>query len=369
MSETQVAIPPESRRSVAPPPTRSSVSISLGIIATATVLVCLSYASSIIVSLICAVFIAFVLEPGVKGLERLRIPRWLGALVMVLAMLAVMYLAVYLVYDRAVDFARNLPENTARLKQIIAHIRISFRNIQLSAARLLPAAPEERIPAVRFEQEPSWVPFLMRGLGTAYGFIMTVLFIPFLVFFMLTSKAQIVAGTINLFPRARRQHAEDVLRGISHMVRQYAIGNFLVALISAALISPVFLAVHLRYWLLMGLLAAFLSLIPYLGVALALLPPLLLALVQPDYNRVLPFVVIAVTVVVVHFFAINILTPKLVGRRVRLNALTITIAMMFWGWLWGGIGLVLAVPITAAFKAVCDNVESLRTYGAWMGEG
>jgi predicted PurR-regulated permease PerM len=71
----------------------------------------------------------------------------------------------------------------------------------------------------------------------------------------------------------------------------------------------------------------------------------------------------------VHFLAVNVLTPKLVGRRVNLNALSVTIAMMFWGWLWGGIGLVLAVPVTAAIKAVCDNVEKLKPYGAWMGEG
>ncbi|MGE5326999.1 MAG: AI-2E family transporter, partial [Deltaproteobacteria bacterium] len=116
------------------------------------------------------------------------------------------------------------------------------------------------------------------------------------------------------------------------------------------------------------LLSAFVSLIPYLGVTLALAPPLLMALVQLEYNSVTPFVIIAVTVVLVHFVAINLLTPKLVGHRVKLNALTVTIAMMFWGWLWGGIGLVLAVPITAAIKAVCDNVHSLKPYSAWMGE-
>lgn len=159
------------------------------------------------------------------------------------------------------------------------------------------------------------------------------------------------------------------MRGISLMVRQYVIGNFLVALISAALIVPVFYFVGLRYWLLLGLIAAFISLIPYIGVALALAPPLLIALVQSNFKGVAPFVIIAVTVVLVHFMAINLLTPKLVGRRVKLNALTVTIAMMFWGWLWGGIGLILAVPITAAVKAVCDNVRSLKPYSAWMGEG
>jgi predicted PurR-regulated permease PerM len=57
-----------------------------------------------------------------------------------------------------------------------------------------------------------------------------------------------------------------------------------------------------------------------------------------------------------------------VGRRVNLSALSVTLALMFWGALWGGIGLMLAIPITAAFKAVCDNIRSLRPLGAWLGE-
>jgi predicted PurR-regulated permease PerM len=119
--------------------------------------------------------------------------------------------------------------------------------------------------------------------------------------------------------------------------------------------------------LLLGPLAALLSLVPYIGVSLGVFPPLLVALIQ--YDTTGPFITIGAVVAVVHFLAVNILTPKLVGQRVNLNALTVTIAMMFWSWLWGGFGLVLAVPITAGIKAVCDNVESLKPYGAWMGEG
>lgn len=362
MPDTKLDHPP-----AAAPAARSTISTSMGIIATVVVFACLYYASSVIITLVCSMFIAFVLDPGVKLIERLRIPRWVGAFVMLLATLAVMYLAIYLIYDRALAFMNDLPDYTARLKEIIAHVRVTFRSIQLSAATLVRATGEPSVPAVRVQQT-SWVQFLLHGLGSAYGVMMTVMFIPFLVFFMLTSKEHILRATINLFPGAHRERAEGVMHGISLMVRQYVIGNFLVALISAALITPAFYFVGLRYWLLLGLVAAFLSLIPYLGVALALLPPLLIALVQSDFKGVAPFVVIAVTVVVVHFLAINVLTPKLVGRRVKLNALTVTIAMMFWGWLWGGIGLVLAVPITAAIKAVCDNIRSLKPYAAWMGE-
>ena len=66
--------------------------------------------------------------------------------------------------------------------------------------------------------------------------------------------------------------------------------------------------------------------------------------------------------------AINVLYPKLIGKRLQLNPLAVTIALLIWGWLWGAVGLILAVPLTAALKIIFDNVESLRPYGAWLGE-
>ena len=69
-----------------------------------------------------------------------------------------------------------------------------------------------------------------------------------------------------------------------------------------------------------------------------------------------------------HVIAMNFLYAKIIGRRVRLNPLVVTVAMMFWGLLWGAVGLVLAIPITAGIKAVCDNVESLMPLGRLLGE-
>jgi len=344
----------------------AAAATSLRVIAAAIVCASIYYASSIVITLICSIGIAFILDPGVRLLERFRLPRWLGALLMVLLTLGVLYLLVYLVYDRAVAFLDDLPRFAARIKQIIAHIQVTTSSIRQSTSTILPSSTEANVPSIRLEQESPWMQFLLRGIGSLYAFTVTVMFIPFLIFFMLTSKDHIWSATLNLFSLERRQAAEDVLHGIAKMVRGYVLGNLLVAAISAALITPVFAAVELRYALLMGPLAAFLSMIPYIGVALGLLPPLLIALVQYDHME--PFLTISLTVVIVHFLAVNLLTPKLVGHRVKLNALTVTIAMMFWGWLWGGIGLLLAVPLTAALKAVCDNVRPLKPYGHWMGE-
>jgi predicted PurR-regulated permease PerM len=356
MAETKVATPPT-----------SPASVSVRIIAIAVLFGCIYYASSVVITLICSILIASVLEPGVKGLERLRVPRWLASLIMVLLMLAAAYLVIYVIYARAQAFLDELPKLITKLKQLTAHIQVTARNIRQSTQTIMPPSSETNLPTVRLQQESPWMQFALRGMGSVYAFTVTVMFIPFLVFFMLTSKDQLWAASLNLFSVQRRQQAEDVIHAIARMLRRFVVGNFLVGLISAGIITPAFSLIHLQYALLMGPLAAFLSLIPYIGVALGILPPLLIALLQ--YDTMGPFVAIGVTVAVVHFLAVNVLTPKLVGHRVNLNALSVTIAMMFWGWLWGGIGLALAVPITAAIKVVCDNVEALKPYGSWMGEG
>jgi predicted PurR-regulated permease PerM len=102
-----------------------------------------------------------------------------------------------------------------------------------------------------------------------------------------------------------------------------------------------------------------------LGVVLALVPPLAAGLGQIHSEQVL---VIVFTVLGLHLFALNVLYPKIIGKRLQLNPLAVTLALLFWGWLWGAMGLILAVPITAALKIIFDHIEGLRSWGAWLGE-
>jgi predicted PurR-regulated permease PerM len=127
-----------------------------------------------------------------------------------------------------------------------------------------------------------------------------------------------------------------------------------------------FVIVRLPYALLIGPLSGFLSLVPYVGVPLAIIPPLVASL--PVYNTAPMYVVIAMVVTLFHLLALNLLYPKMVGSRVHLNPLAVTIALMFWGTLWGGVGLILGIPITAGIKAVCDNVGNWKPYGKLLGD-
>jgi predicted PurR-regulated permease PerM len=97
-----------------------------------------------------------------------------------------------------------------------------------------------------------------------------------------------------------------------------------------------------------------------------MLPPMFAAL--PMHAKPSLYLFVAASVSLLHLFALNLLYPKFVGARVHLNPLAVTVALMFWGLLWGGIGLLLAIPLTAAIKAVCDNVGGLRAYGRLLGD-
>ena len=143
------------------------------------------------------------------------------------------------------------------------------------------------------------------------------------------------------------------------------IGNAVVGVILALTSGLFFWIMGLDYPWLAGLVSGLLNLVPYLGAVLSWVPPFLLGMAQ--WRTIGPFLGVAGALSVLHLGAQNLLVPALVGRRVRLNALAVTIALMFWGWLWGAVGLVLAIPITATVKVVCDHAEGWQPLGRFLG--
>jgi predicted PurR-regulated permease PerM len=94
-------------------------------------------------------------------------------------------------------------------------------------------------------------------------------------------------------------------------------------------------------------------------------PPIFVGL---GHVQVADLLTIVATVLGLHMIALNVLYPKFLGNRLQLNPLAVTMSLLVWGSLWGAMGLLLAIPITAAMKIVFDHVDSLKPYGAWLGE-
>ncbi len=335
------------------------------IIAAGIVIAFIYWASSVVMTLLLSILLAYMLDPVVELLERFRVPRAVASLLVVLVVLGLLSLLGYLVWDRAERFVAEWPTKYAPiLKHASASLEKKLERFELEVSKITPQDQRSR-ETVRVQEERTLRTFLLGVLGSLYTVLLVVSFLPFLVFFMLAAKRDVWHATLQLFPLTERTQVKQALEAVSAMLRSYVFGNVLIVGILAMASWLFFWAIGLDYPLLTGVVSGVLNLVPYLGTVLAWLPPVLVGLSK--YNEVGPFVGIAGVLAVLHLVAINVLMPALVGKKVHLNALAVTISLLFWGWLWGGLGLVLAIPITATMKVVCDHVENWQPVGRWMG--
>jgi predicted PurR-regulated permease PerM len=335
------------------------------IIALGIVFAFLYWASSVVMTLLLAVLFAYFLDTVVEVLEKVHIPRALGALVVLLAVMSIIGGLGYLMIDRADQFLADWPRYSAVMRNVATGLD---RKLAIFEKQVEAIAPEEERgrPPVRVAEARPVRELLFRGVGSLYSILLVATFLPFLVFFMLAAKRRIWIATMELFPAENRRSVQEALDQVSVVLRSYVAGNALVALILMLASWAFFLTIHLDYPFLAGCVSGLLNLVPYLGAVLAWLPPFLIGMAQ--WKTVGPYLGIAATLSFFHMIGLHVLMPAIVGRRVHLNALAVTIALLFWGWLWGAIGLILAIPITATIKVICDHVDGWEPAGRWLGE-
>jgi predicted PurR-regulated permease PerM len=329
------------------------------IIAMGVVLTLCYVAELVLVVILVSTLLAFILAPVVDALGRFRLPRGLASLIAVLILLALAYGISYASYNEASNFVEVSPKYSERIRTAVAGFR--ERAESLNPLR----APADDKNVVKIQTTSPITDLVTRGFGSFSQVLLALTFIPFLVYFMLSWQQHARSATVMLFRMEHRHTAYITLGLISRMIRSFMVGNLLIGLFMAAVSVAVFGALHLPFFLLVGAISGFLSLVPYLGIVLALAPPLMVGLGQVESGNL---AAIALLVVALHFFALNVLYPKFLGNRMQLNPLAVTMALLFWGWLWGGMGLVLAIPITAAVKIIFDHIESLNPWGTWLGE-
>jgi len=324
------------------------------------------FAKLVFVILLISVLLAFILAPVAEILERQRIPRSVSAAIAVLLLMAGLFGASAYSYNKALEFVHELPQYSGRIRSTLEKYIKQAEDLRKSTANVLPNTNSNpQAQHVVVDQEIHWSDYLTRSFGGLTDFLFAAAFIPFLIYFMLSWQEHVRAATVMLFRLENRNTAYVTLGAISKMIRAFIVGNVVVGLFMSATLIVVFAIVGVPYFYFIGLISGFLSLIPYLGVILAMVPPLVFGLGHMHGTEAL---IIVVAVVVVHLVALNGLYPKMIGSRVRLNPLAVTLSLLLWGYLWGAMGLILAVPITAAMKIIFDHVESLRGYGAWLGE-
>jgi predicted PurR-regulated permease PerM len=338
---------------------------SLRVIAAAIILLFAYYAQGVVITLVLSILLAYCLDPVVEFLERGRVPRTIGSMVIVLLLCAVIGAVGYGLWSRASDFAESWPKYSGAWRQTAASIESKISGIERGVSGTTPAPGNQAAPQYESPRDAGIVRnLILRGIGSLYALFLEVTFVPFLVFFMLAGKREAWHGTLQLFPASRRTQVKEMLEDLRVVLRDYVLWMTVVTMMVIAFSSLFFWVLGLDYPILTGIVSGVLNMVPYIGAVLAWLPAFILALTK--WQTIGWFLLIAGVLTGIHLFALNLIAPQLVGKRLRLNAVAITISLLFWGWVWGGMGLLLAIPITATLRVVCDHNESWKPIGRWL---
>ncbi len=280
------------------------------------------YASSLCITVVLAAFLAILVNPLVVMLEKLRLPRVVAAGVVVLAFIALIGVLGHDLYGRGTSFAEQLPVYTSKLQQTIEPIIQKIEKVQQSAGSLSnDVQPSKKVPEVRLRESPSWPAYLVRGAGSVWGVLIIAGVVPFLTFFMLCSKEQ-MAIRMNALLNSRVD-TDRFVKSLDQMVRGFVAGNFIVGSVMLIVTTLILYAIGMKGAVPLGIASGLLNLLPFLGLIFSLALPIAAALLQ--FSTPGPYIVIIVTILVLHIVSANFLFPKFIANRVSIGPVAATV--------------------------------------------
>jgi predicted PurR-regulated permease PerM len=370
---------------VTPPTVRLPVDArgaALAILATVALVGALQWAQSFVISLLLGILFAYMLNPLVTWLEKIKVPRVAGTLVVMLAVVGALVLGVYSLRGEVQNIVEQLPEAATRFSAALVRLRGNqfgnMQKVQTAASEVEKAASQAAgIPSTQKQaathvvvDKPAFKlgAFLWVGSMGVLGFVGQALMVVFLVFFLLlagdTFKRKLVRLTGPTL--SKKKITVTILDDINRSIQQYMVmlltTNVLVALLA-------WIAFH---W--MGLdnagawavAAGMLHVIPYFGPAITAGAIGMAAFMQFDsFSMAL---LAAGTSVAIATLVGTFIATWMTGKIARMNAAAIFISLLFWGWLWGVWGLLLAIPIIVIVKVVSQHVEQLQPVAELLGE-
>jgi predicted PurR-regulated permease PerM len=323
----------------------------------------LNAASAIAIPVAAAIVLKLVLQPAQRFLERLRLPPLLAALVLVALLIAGVAELGSLSSEPAAAWSAKLQESFPQFQQRLGFIRKPIQSAQklvVSAEKMTHAdGPKAMAVAV---QGDSLTDRVFRGTRLFAGMLMTTMLV---LLFLLASGDTFLRRVVEILPKfGDKRQAVDIFKQIEHDLSAYLLTitamNACVGAITALLVH----LLRLEDPVLWGVMAFFLNYVPVIGPAAGVAVLLLVGLTAtPDIARaVLP----ALIYLGVHLTESMIVTPLLVARRQTLNPALVILSLLFWYWMWGVAGAILAMPMLAIVKIVCDRVERLKPIGHFL---
>jgi predicted PurR-regulated permease PerM len=319
----------------------------------------LNLLQSILIPLVVAIFLFQIFTPLMAALRARRVPAPLAIVLVLIVVSGVLVLSSWILYSTLSSFSESLPQYQQRLTGVLDH----------ASSRLVATFPRLKAPIARFRWEEaleisSITGMVAAGLGSFLVFFSDlVLILLFLVFLLLGSESFPAKLGRALDPR-HAQRVAGVLRNIEEQVRRYLLTKTLINLANGAIVAILFASFGVDFPLLWGFVTFLAHYIPQIGGVLSVGLPTVFLFLQFQSPGWAFFV--AMLNMAVQFVIGNVVEPEVMGERLDLSPMLVLLALIFWGWLWGPWGMVLAVPITATIRIVCENVRPLQPLAVLM---
>jgi predicted PurR-regulated permease PerM len=339
---------------------------ALVVLATAALVGMLWAGKVLFVMFFFALFLSFALQPFVTLLEKLRFPRSLAVLTVMVFLSALVAFFVVNAMSQIEAFTRDLPAYETRIRAFTSKAQGVFAQIEERTRSLLPEG-NRTTRSVRLESDAfDSLSKVALQVKTVVSLLLYTAAVPMLSFFMLKDRERYGRAVVKILRIKGGRAAQDFAVGVARVLSGYVLGELFVVLITACITTAGLLVLRVPYGYILGPLAGVCVLVPYVGVIFSTTPAFLIALLASN-DAALP-VKVLIFYAVVQFLEGNVLTPFIVGGRVRLHPLAVLFAFLFWGILWGVPGAILAVPLTATIKVVTERFERYAPWAALLGE-
>ncbi|MBT3449975.1 MAG: AI-2E family transporter [Bacteroidetes Order II. Incertae sedis bacterium] len=329
------------------------LNVFLGIIAVFVLGVMLLQLKTVLMPFVIAVLLSIIFKPLILGLREKGIPMFASLFGVLLLFSLVLFLLGWVLFASTEAFVNEIPKYQTKVAVIADGVESTL--IYWAERFNMQPADFKWSDAIQLSSIAS---VLTTGLGSFISFVTTTFLVLLFMLFMLASSGEMAKKVSVAFSPHYSERISSVLKVVDSHVRQYLVTKTLISLGTGFLTWAVLLVLGVDFPLVFGFIAFVLNFIPNIGSTISVLFPFALSLLQFESLFVPLFVILGLGGTQMTMG--NVVEPRILGYSLNISPLLILVCLIFWGWLWGIWGMVLAVPITATIKIVFENMPAFR---------
>lgn len=315
---------------------------------------------SILLPFFIALIISFLFEPYYEWLKSKRIPGALSLIIVIITILILANITSVFVITGITAFTNEIPKYTEKSKHIVETISANLNNWGFFNQYVKNSIDISKF--VNGEAIANFATYFFSSIVSLFGnFVLIIIY----VIFLLSEFGSIRKRVLKAFSSDRSKKIADTLTDIFTDVKKYIVGKTLINLGYGTIVTLILLFFGVDFYLVWGFLAFLMAFIPNIGSLVSTVLPFLTALIQFDGDFVKPIIILILMIASANLIG-NIVEPKILGDKLNLSPILLLLSLIFWGYLWGLVGMILSVPIMSMIKIILGKFEQTKTISILM---